>query len=420
MTAALNTQTPADLERSVIQEPRLSSVPVQPVQVIKRAFLAPAEVNTQQGPDGIRYDFNDGCRVSVPEGNWRVEMRDSSSDYVLYRMPLNNSGVSTNKKFFVPFGIRVWKDDALVFEHNLSLKGKKVLIQFPVGTLGDLIAWFPYAVRFEQIHGCKLTCSMGAPIIALFKGTYPSIEFRTPEEVNTAEFYATYNIGLFFNDVENRLQPIDFRHAGLHRTAAYILGVDTAEEPPKLDLPDAHRPIPEKYVCIAVNASTQCKYWNYPGGWLEIVRFLKENGYRVICIDKAPTHDVGLMRNQIPHGCEDETGDRPLIERAHWLKHAEFFIGLSSGLAWLAWAAGTPVVMISGFTLPSNEFWTPYRVINYHVCNGCWNDAALMFKHDDFMWCPRKAGTPQQFECTTQITPEQVRQVIRTIPNFGS
>jgi hypothetical protein len=30
--------------------------------------------------------------------------------------------------------------------------------------------------------------------------------------------------------------------------------------------------------------------------------------------------------------------------------------------------------MISGLTHPSNEFFTPYRVINYNVCNGCRND----------------------------------------------
>ena len=37
---------------------------------------------------------------------------------------------------------------------------------------------------------------------------------------------------------------------------------------------------------IATQASTQCKYWNNPAGWREIVRFLKEAGYRVVCIDK--------------------------------------------------------------------------------------------------------------------------------------
>jgi autotransporter strand-loop-strand O-heptosyltransferase len=154
-------------------------------------------------------------------------------------------------------------------------------------------------------------------------------------------------------------------------------------------------------------------------GWREIIKFLKEAGYRVICIDQKAVHGTGTVWNHIPHGCEDETGDRPLAERARWIKHADFFIGLSSGLSWLAWATGVPIVMISGFTHPTNEFYTPYRVINYHTCNSCWNDPKVMFDHHDFMWCPRKKDTPQQFECTKLITPEQVRRVIRQVPAFA-
>jgi len=108
-----------------------------------------------------------------------------------------------------------------------------------------------------------------------------------------------------------------------------------------------------------------------------------------------------------------------LVERARWLKHAAFFIGLSSGLAWLAWAAGIPVVMISGFTYPNNEFNTPYRVVNWHACNSCWNDPKHRFDHHDYMWCPRHANTPRQFECTRLITASQVISIMRRIPGFG-
>jgi autotransporter strand-loop-strand O-heptosyltransferase len=80
---------------------------------------------------------------------------------------------------------------------------------------------------------------------------------------------------------------------------------------------------------------------------------------------------------------------------------------------------GTPVVLISGFTHPTNEFATPYRVINYHACNSCWNDPRLRFDHKDFLWCPRHAGTSRQFECTRLITAEQVKQTIDRIPGFG-
>src|SRR5262245_39380684 len=43
---------------------------------VKRAYPAPAEVPTQAGPKGLLFDFNDGCRVHLPEGEypWRVRL----------------------------------------------------------------------------------------------------------------------------------------------------------------------------------------------------------------------------------------------------------------------------------------------------------------------------------------------------------
>ena len=81
--------------------------------------------------------------------------------------------------------------------------------------------------------------------------------------------------------------------------------------------------------------------------------------------------------------------------------------------------AGAKVVMISGYSLPSTEFNTPYRIINWHTCNGCWSDPQLRFNHTDFLWCPRHAGTPRQFECTRLITSTHVMRVIEKIPGFG-
>jgi len=76
-------------------------------------------------------------------------------------------------------------------------------------------------------------------------------------------------------------------------------------------------------------------------------------------------------------------------------------------------------VMISGCTHPTNEFATPYRVINYHACNSCWNDVRVRFDHKDYLWCPRHKDTARQFECTRLITAEQVKAMIETIPGFG-
>ena len=289
----------------------------------------------------------------------------------------------------------------------------------PVGTLGDTLGWFPYVERFQQAHDCRITCAMAEKLIPLFKETYPNVNFATRDDVQPDKYYATYNIGLFFDDAECKYQPSDFRLVGLHRTAGYILGIDPTELPARIALLDDTRPIAERYVCIAAQSSSQCKYWNNPTGWREVVDFLKQKGYRVVCIDQKPTHGTGIVWNQIPYGVEDETGDRSLQERARWLKHADFFVGLSSGLSWLAWSVGVPVVLISGFTHPTNEFFTPYRVFNAHTCNSCWNDVRHRFNHSDYLWCPRLANTPRQFECTRLITAAHVKRVIETIPDFG-
>lgn len=401
-----------------------------PVVTPFKPFVAAPAIPTQAGPESIRFDFNDGCRVTFPGGQWHVRLRDRVTGNVLFETDIGAGSVASAKKYYVPFEIDVHSDGRPVLQHTFDPRNRPVLVQFPVGTLGDLMGWFPYAAKFQEKHGCELTCSMSARIIPLFKACYPSIRFITPEEVVAEDFYATYRIGLFFHDDAHIFQPCDFRIVGLHHTAAYILGVDMDETPPLLDyVGDAGdagdaggdtRPIPEKYVCVASQASTQCKYWNNPSGWREVVAFLKEHGYRVICIDQKPVHGHGMVWNHLPYGAEDQTGDRPLTERARWLKHADFFVGLGSGLSWLAWATGTPVVMISGFSHPSTEFATPHRVINYHTCNSCWNDVRVHFDHQDFLWCPRHAGTDRQFECTRLITSEQVKATIRGVPGFAA
>jgi autotransporter strand-loop-strand O-heptosyltransferase len=381
----------------------------------KAPYPPPASIPTQSGLDGVRFDFNLGCRVLLPPradgGEWRVRLSDDHTKNVLFESKNKGALVSSAKRFFVPFKIEVFEGERSVFEHVYDCKDREVLIQFPIGTLGDTLAWFPYAAKFQADRGCKLTCAMSGLIIPLLEGAYPQIRFVTHEalveEKLEERFYATYSLGLFFDDVQNVWQPTDFRMVGLHRTAAYILGVAPEELAPLIKA-DAGRPIEEPYAVIAVQSSSGCKLWNNPMGWREVVTHLKAQGLRVVCIDQKPVHGSGLLFNHIPYGAEDETGDRPLSERARWLQHAELFVGLSSGLAWLANAAGAPTVLISGFTHPTNEFPTPYRVINWHTCNSCWNDPKVRFKHDDFMWCPRHQNTPRHFECTRLITGAQV------------
>jgi autotransporter strand-loop-strand O-heptosyltransferase len=381
-----------------------------------------AERPTQEGPRGLRFDFNDGCRVVLPESEhpWRVCLSDLDTGNVLFETEIKAGRINSTKRYFVRFRIEAWQQGERVFLHDYSAAGRQVLIRFPVETLGDTIGWLPYAAKFKERHGCLLTCAMSAKLIPLFRGAYTDINFITVDEVDPALYYATYTVAIYFlkgavYDHKDCV-PCDFRLVGLHRAAGYILGVDPAEAPPCIALSNRSRPIAEPYVCIAVQSTLRAKYWNNPTGWHDVVAFLKASGYRVFCIDQKRSHGQGLVWTHMPDNAEDQTGDKPIIERARWLAHADFFVGLSSGLSWLAWATGTPVVMISGFTHPTIEFSTPYRVINYHTCNSCWSDQLESFDRHDFLACPRHKDTPRQFECTRLITAEQVINTIKRIP----
>ena len=374
----------------------------------------PGPVVRESGLPGVKLDFNYGARIVLPDdADYHVRLTDQDTSSILYEADARGAMITSTKKYYINFKVEIWKDGKLALTHNLDLKKKKVHIKFPVGTLGDILAWFPYAEEFRKKHQCQVCCSMSEEIGQLFAPAYPDITFLPPDTF-PPDCYATYYMGIFFPADDRFHQPTDFRVIGLALNIPYILGLDVVERRPILT-PSKKRPIKEPYVCIAAQATSHAKYWNNTRGWMETIDFLKALGYRVLCIDKEKVHGSGRHWHTIPYGCEDFTGSLPLQERVDMLAHADFFIGLSSGLAWLAWGAGTPVIMVSGFTLPYNEFYTPYRVINFHVCNGCWTDSSEEFKHADFGWCPRHAGTEREFECTRFISSGQVCQTIQRL-----
>ena len=54
------------------------------------AYVPAAAMPTQEGPHGARYDFNEGCRVMLPETGkpWRVRISDLDTGNILYRLGL--------------------------------------------------------------------------------------------------------------------------------------------------------------------------------------------------------------------------------------------------------------------------------------------------------------------------------------------
>lgn len=178
--------------------------------------------------------------------------------FLLYDADVSGALVTSTKKYYIHF------------------RGKNVHIRFPVGTMGDILAWFPYAEEFRKKHGCKVYCSMSRKLAPLFAPAYPKIYFIAPE-TEPEDCYATYYMGIFFPADDRFHQPTDFRVTGLQLNISYILGLDVVERRPVLT-PSKSRPIAEPYVCIAAQATSQAKYWNNPRGWIETVDFLKSLG----------------------------------------------------------------------------------------------------------------------------------------------
>ena len=122
--------------------------------------------------------------------------------------------------------------------------------------------------------------------------------------------------------------------------------------------------------------------------------------------------------NGLPSKSNKKYG-QSLLESMNYIYHSEFFIGLSSGMSWVAHAMNKPVAMISNFTEDWNEFdlsTSDYiRITNKLVCHGCWNRVNKEHKFDssDWYWCPLHKDTERQFECHTSITPQMVYDEIK-------
>jgi autotransporter strand-loop-strand O-heptosyltransferase len=370
------------------------------------------------GPEGIRFDFNYGCRVQVPVAGWRVRMHDLDTQNLVFDATLAQGEIAASRrKYFVRFLLEVFDGERRVFSHAFDAQGRRVWMTLGSGALGDAIAWVPAIEAFRQRHGADVTVEMKPWLHSLFAEGYPALRFvsESPQHGPQAEqgepIYATYRVGFYSPFTDRDHQPTDPRISSLQDFASYMLGVPAVERRTNIVVADRARIVPEPYVCIAAQASTQCKYWNNPAGWRTLVAHLKSRGYRVLCIDRDREYGLPGALNTMPEGAEDFTGERPLQERASLLLHADFFIGLGSGLSWLAWAVGVPVVMISGFSHPGAEFRTPWRIINFHACNSCYNDLAFEFG-GDFSWCPRHANDALRYQCTTAITPGHVIRVV--------
>lgn len=296
-----------------------------------------------------------------------------------------------------------WENAArIAYNHLINkdpIQKKKIKIINESGSLGDFIAWTPIVSEYAKINDYDV--DYFTPNKELLSDSYVNINFFDYNHENNINYYDTISIGC--------TDKTNWHNKSLQQIASDALKLNKKEI--RCNISSVHNkyvPYKEKYVCIAIQSTSQCKYWNAENGWDKVVKYLRILGYKVVCIDKYDCYGIKNYMNIIPNGCINDTGNKDIFDRVNTLMNCEFFIGLSSGLSWLAWACNKPVVLISGFTDTYLEFDTPYRVHNKNVCNSCWNDQQIKFDKNNWLWCPRN----KDFECTKQISFEMVKEKI--------
>ena len=297
-----------------------------------------------------------------------------------------NNWAKLNRKWFTAWDTYIYENGELIYENKFSLKGKKVFISIDSKSLGDTLAWIPYCQIFKEKHQCDL-------VVSTFWNhlfDYPEIEFIKPGEVTNC--YAMYQLGWFYDKDK---EPELCNTIPLQKSACNILGLEFTEVRPKLKFEPYHK-WGKKNVTIATNSTSGCKFWTKEG-WQELINYLSNEGYEV--------YNVSKERNPFDNCVQIE--DTSIENTIRMINNSEFFIGLSSGLSWLAWSLGKRVVMISNFTEADHEFTDCIRITNTSVCHGCWNEEGIMFDKADWLWCKHK-NTTRHFECHTSITAQMV------------
>jgi autotransporter strand-loop-strand O-heptosyltransferase len=303
-----------------------------------------------------------------------------------------NHWVKLNRSYYTKWRAVVTRDNEVIYDNTMDLTNKRVYISFDSKSLGDSIAWIPYVLEFKKKHDCKVIVSTFWN--HLFENEYPEIEFVSPG-TTVHNLYAMYIIGWFYNTDKEPVLP---NTIPLQKTITNILGLEFNEIKPNIHNPVHPKPYQKKYVTIATNSTAGCKFWTREG-WQSLINYLHNLGYKVINVSKEdnPFENANKIKNTSIH------------HTMNVISHSEFFIGLSSGLSWLAWALNKKVVMISNFTNEEHEFmFNCTRIVNHSVCNGCWNNPEFIFDKGDWNWCPVNKGTEKQFECHKSITPEMV------------
>ena len=149
-------------------------------------------------PNTIHVSYLEGPKVEVKgdiEQDYFIEFIDKKTDKVIYSTTIKtNMWTVCARKYYTEWVIKV---NGEVID-TLNLKNQRILISLESKSLGDTVAWTPYAVEFAKKHNCKVI--MSTFYNNWFKGleAYKDIEFMEPGQSTNCT--SVYRIGWFKDD----------------------------------------------------------------------------------------------------------------------------------------------------------------------------------------------------------------------------
>ena len=263
-----------------------SDLIIKEPELIKNTFhlkLDPNPIMEIKGNDNIEYD---------------VFFIDSTTNQILYQNRIsNNCWCACTIQYFVKWKVLVKevKTDRVAYQYEMNLEKERIRVYFDSGALGDNLAWIGSVDQFQRKHKAKVSCFTF--FNHLFREKYPNIEF-VDNHNDDKNYDYSYWIGWMNSD--NGRAPIDTQKVPLQKVASKILGLDYKEERAKIVVNELEAELQNPYVCIGTQSTAQAKYWNYQGGWDEIVKYLKKKNYDVVCIDKHQRFGSGKYMNDAP------------------------------------------------------------------------------------------------------------------------
>jgi len=285
------------------------------------------------------------------------------------------SGIS----YLTDWSIHLYTTDGVKLSEEIknSYKDKIVGINFATGALGDSLCWSGSVVKWiEKVSPKKVYMATSWSHI-FDKSKYPvNLEFthranRNEDRTYPQDVEVTHLLGITRNHVDiantrdNHATPCNWQITNMADTQNMALGVPLGAIRPHLIPLDPKRLHAKPYVTICSYTTQKVKHLLSNKAWMTLIRRIESFGFDVISIgDKHTTFP------EIIDACSSD-----ITVAMRYIRDAEFHVGLSSGLSWMAWAYNKHVLMINNFTHEGYEFIEGNtRILNNAVSYGHFNN----------------------------------------------